>query len=103
MPSNDILLSQWQPKYFFVDFESFSSEEVESAIQKLKGPNVEEDGPGAWFINMKTLEELKPRIVLVQNTCDICDFRQNDDLLTLRRLRTEEKPKQTTTTAKPSR
>ena len=60
-------------------------------MQKLKGCNVEEDGPGVWFTNMKVLKELKLQTVLVQNTCDICGFRQNDNLLTLRRLITEEK------------
>ena len=66
-----------------IDASSMTSEEVEHAmeeIRKLKLEHGKEGPPRHWFVDGKALHAMNPRVVFVQNTCDVCDA-SSDDVL----------------------
>jgi cobyrinic acid a,c-diamide synthase len=70
-----------------IDAASMTSEEVEHAmeeIRKQKSEHGKEGPPRHWFVDGKALQEMNPRVVFVQNTCDICDASSDDVLYALK-------------------
>lgn len=65
-----------------IDAASMTSEEVDAAMIKLRSLRLTEGKgpPGHWLIDTEALRNINPRVVFVQNTCDICDP-SSDDVL----------------------
>jgi len=74
-----------------IDAASMTSEEVESAMEELRAMKLEqgEGPPRHWFVDGKALREINPRVVFVQNTCEICDPSSDDVLYALKEHRLE--------------
>lgn len=65
------------------DASVMTSEEVDAAMKEQQ--NQSGDGPpGYWLVDTPSLTEMpSPRVVFVQETCDICDVAQSDVLFAL--------------------
>jgi len=68
-----------------IDAASMTSEEVDVAMNEIRLRRVDDKGPpGHWKIDTEALGRIDPKVVFVQNTCDICDPASDDVLHALK-------------------
>jgi len=68
-----------------IDASKMTSEEVDKAMKVIQQNSAAEEGPGLWSTDDQIIKKLSPTVVFVQSTCDICDPRQDDVFMALRR------------------
>ena len=66
------------------DAGTMTSEEVDAAVQEAKQNTQESGPPGYWHIDKVGLKQISPRIVFVQESCEICDASSSDVLAALK-------------------
>ncbi len=68
-----------------IDAASMTSEEVELAMNELRKMKMGagEGPPRHWIVDGDALKEINPRVVFVQNVCEICDTSLDDVLYAL--------------------
>ena len=73
-----------------IDASKMTSEEVDEAMKVMKERSESRDGddtlgPGLWLTDDASIKTISPKVVFVQSSCDICDPRQDDVVMALRR------------------